>query len=426
MLLAGIQRLTANEAFQSLLLMQIRGTSLVVKFALTLFITKFLGFEALGQYGLIAAASVMAPSILGLALMFTLTRKAVSQTTEEVVRGLHYYGAYSALLFAVLSLAAVAAGLYTGEWLLVGAVFVVVFLEYLNIDLYGLLLNLSRPMLANVLHFVRTALWMVVFMGLAFFYPSLRTIEFLLLGWIAGSALSLAAFFWHTRDWPWRRPESMLPLGTWLRTEFRESAPMYKTGLATSASHYANHFIVTAFLGIEMTGVYVYFIQVISALSNLLQTGVLQVARPKMVRAAKADGAELRPLYLRTMRNAVMVAIAMAAVTGPAFYLVTHALDRPLALEWFPILWVLLVVFVLGVVSETNRLVFYSTHEDRLVFRLSLASIIIGLAANICFIYTLGLWGAALAPLFMSLLFMPVSFFFVVKSLNRRSLKRRS
>ena len=79
--------------------MGIRGSSLVFKFILTLFLARFLSFESLGIYGLIGAACNVAPTLVGFSLMYTISRKAVTLTQAEIYEQLSYYIQITLLIY---------------------------------------------------------------------------------------------------------------------------------------------------------------------------------------------------------------------------------------------------------------------------------------------------------------------------------------
>lgn len=387
---------------QTVVLMAIRASSLVVKFGLTLYLAKTMGFEEVGVYGLIAAGSIMAPVFLGLSLMYTINRKAVTQTIETTTLALRFYGRLVGSIYLVVCLVALSVGILTHNTLMFMAVVIVVLLEHLNNDFYNLLLNLSKPLSANFLHFLRTALWMLAFMGISYFTPGLRSVEFLLICWIIGGAVSLALFFYLTRNWPWRQIKSEQPLRAWIKQEFGTARTMYVNSVFVTISQYMSQFLITIFLGLELTGVYVFFMQIMSAMMNLLLTGVVQISRPKMVRAFKEQDPEYTAIFLKCMKTTVLIALVMAIFAWPAGYLVTHFINRPLAIEWFPVFVLVLTIFVLTMVSEVYNLVFYSQHRDDVILKLNFIGIIGGLILNTLLIPHYQLWGACSSSIIMS------------------------
>lgn len=88
--------LPSTHTLTSLSIMTLRGLALVAKFALTLFIARFIDLETLGVYGLVAGAAAILPMVAGLGLFHVLSRDAVSQRLDEITRMLHLYGSVQA------------------------------------------------------------------------------------------------------------------------------------------------------------------------------------------------------------------------------------------------------------------------------------------------------------------------------------------
>ena len=399
------KRLTP-EFMTSFFIMFIRASSLVIKFILTLYIARYLGFEELGVYGLVAAACAMAPSTLGMGLMYTLSRKAVTLTREEIVAELRFYFKCTLLIYVVLLALAACFGIISQQLFFVLAAFVIVFLEHLNGDIYTLLLNLSKPLSANLLHFVRSSVWMLAFMGAAFFIPSMRDINTIFMFWIVGSLISLFCFFWIKRSWPVSDEKEERTVKAWFLNEFSEAKIAYITNCSRTISQYLNHFLVTIFLGIELTGVYVFFMQAIAAMTNLLQTGIIQIARPKLVLSYKEQNYQDYGLvYKKCMRDTLIIATIMAFCAMPIMYVLVHyVVDKPLAVEWLPIFGFLLALFVIANISEINKLIFYSQHRDDLMFYMFIVLFPFIIILQVLLIYFFGLWGMVVASFLVTIM----------------------
>ncbi len=392
-----IDKIVKSPAMKSLFLMKIRMVSLGIKFVLTLYIARFMGFDTLGGYGLVSAASIVAPAFLGLALMTVISRRAITQTYEEITESLGYYVRFMAICYGLVFAASFYVDFALAQHFLIPTVIAVVFLEHINNDFYTLFLNLSKPVAANMLQFVRTAGWMIPFMGGSYFFPDYRTHEVLLLSWVGGGILTLAGYVWLMRAWPWQAVNARRPLFLWLKDEFKLSKTVYATGCLSAASQYLNQFFITTFLGLELNGVYVYFTQVTAAATNLIHTGLIQLARPKLVRAHKAGDPGYLALYEACRKNVFLGSMAMALIMVPVLYVITMYLNRPLAMEWFPVFGVVLAAFVLNLVADVQGLVFYSQHRDDLTLKSFIGSLIGIIVLSAALLPPFSLWGAAAA-----------------------------
>ncbi len=417
--MANIAQFAQRGEFQAIFLMGIRSISLVSKFALTLFIARFMGFEELGLYGLIVAGTFLIPSYTGLGIMHMKVRDAVTQKTNQIASTLEHYFKFLGLLYLALIPIALVAGIYTGNVVLSLVIIVAILFEHINNDLYNLLLNRSKPFTANILHFLRTTLWMITFMVVAYFYPPFLQIEVLLTGWIIGGVLALFGFFLVTRDWYKQDPIKSQPLFSWLKSEFKKSRTMYFNNVVDCSGQYLNHFLVTFFLGLELTGVYVYFMQIIGAMSNLLRTGVIQNFRPKLVTAYKEKADNFIDIQRRCIKQTMMFAMLITVVAVPVMYFLTlHVVDKPLAIDWFPIFGINLLFFCVMMAFESNQLTLYSHHRDDLILRVSLLNITGLIILNLIFIPIFGLWGVAFVLLGMSITNFMVQRFFIRKYIS--------
>lgn len=387
------------DTLVALTVMGMRGTSLVVKFIFTLFIARYMSFETLGAYGLIASASIIASLFFGLTLIHTISRNAVTQTQLEICRSIRYYGQYILFVYMLLLIPAYIIGALYDNILLSLLILIVILFEHINGDFYRLFLNLSKPFLANLLHFVRTAIWMIVFMLVAYLNPDLKTLNDILIAWILGGIVAMIGTVTVMIRWPWREVSCDLTIFQWVKNEFKQARNMHITSVLTAISQYWSHFLISILLGLQLTGVFVFFMQIMSALSNLVQTGVIQIAKPKLVRAFKNQDQNYMKIFFKSFKDTMIVSVLMALCAWPSLYFVTLNLDKPLALEWFSIFPYILILFVLTIVSEVLKLIFYSYYRDDIVLKISIIAIISSVILNTILVFFMSLWGAVFAQI---------------------------
>ena len=387
----------SSRTFISLAIMCLRGISLVAKFALTLFIARFISLQTVGVYGLVAGTAVVFPVVASLGLIRTLSRNAVSQHLDEVTSTLRRYWRIQAAIYGIIGVIALGVGIYLDQVALIMIVVAIVFLEHVNGDLFVLLNHLLQPGLANALLFVRTAGWISTFIALAFLFPTLRDLDTLLAFWIGGGILAIVGFAVATRHWPWLRPGAAPEHKDWLSRDFRASRILYVNDIANTVAQYADRYLVGLFMGLEFTGIYVVFWSIGNALSNLVDTGVIQISGPKLIGAhARLDGT-FWSVYRGLLVETVAISVTIAAAAGLLVHFAIPYLQRPLLADWLPVLWLILLAFVLRMVYEVQGSVFYSRYRDQLTLFSGLFVIGLSLGANIVLIPLFGLYGAAIA-----------------------------
>ena len=402
-----------NDAFLSASVMGMRGTSLVTKFVFTLFIAHFMGFKVLGSYGLISSASIIASLFFGLTLIHTISRDAVMQTKQEICRNILYYAYYIFLTYSCLFVLTLLAGLLFEQPVLFFLILLVVLLEHINGDFYRLFLNLSQPFTANLLHFIRTAGWMIIFMILAILIPEIRTLHTLLISWILGGLITTLITISFMRDWPWQPFSFDMPLYKWVLNEFSEARNMHITSVLMALSQYWNHFLISLFLGLELTGVYVFFMQVMSALTNLVSTGVIQISRPKLVRAYKEKNTNYMNIFFKSLKDTLIISVLMALFTWPCLYFATIYLDKPLALQWFTIFPYILILFIITMINEVMKLIFYSHYRDDIILKLSIIMITFSIVLNTGLVMLMSLWGAVISQIIVHVIVLFLQLVFI-------------
>ena len=396
----SLDKVLSSRTLTSLTIMGLRGLTLVAKFALTLFIARFIDLETLGVYGLVAGAAVMFPVVACLGLISVLSRNAVSQQLNEVTHMLRRYWGIQAIIYGMISVIALGVGIYLHQLPLTSIVVVIVFLEHVNGDLFVLLNHLLQPRLANVLMFFRTAGWICVYMVLAYLFPDLRNLQALLQFWIGGSLLAIVGFALSARNWPWLHPAPKGRHKEWFLYHFKASRILYANQIANTVAQYTDRYLVSLFMGLEFAGVYVLFWSIGNALSNLVDTGIIQISGPKLIKAhARQDGSYWSVFRLLLVET-ITISIILAAVTALLVNIAVPYLNRPLVANWIQVLWPVLLGFVLRMAYEVQGTVFYSRHADRFTLFSGLFVIALSIAANLALIPAFALYGAASAIIF--------------------------
>ena len=229
---------------------------------------------------------------------------------------LRRYWGIQAVVYGIISFIALWVGVYLGQLALTSIVISIVFLEHVNGDLFVLLNHLLRPCLANVLMFFRTAGWICVYMILAFIFPALRDLHTLLAFWIGGGLLAIAGFALAAREWPWLHPTPGAGHREWFLDHFKASRVLYVNDIANTVAQYTDRYLVGLFMGLEFTGVYVLFWSIGNALSNLVDTGIIQISEPKLINAYTRQDRSYWGVFRLLLVETVAISIVLAIATG--------------------------------------------------------------------------------------------------------------
>ena len=190
----------------------LRSLTLGLRFILSFYIVKFLGFEANGIYGLAAGAVGSLPGALGWGLNYYTAREVVASSPEQGVARIRDRLVVTLSSLTAASIVSTAVALICGYsitfvYVLIAAL---VWLETLALDIHMPLVCLGKATAANALAFIRLASWVPPIVILGVLAPGTRTIDAVFLAWAIANLLALVALVYVCRGWN-SGPRAALP-----------------------------------------------------------------------------------------------------------------------------------------------------------------------------------------------------------------------
>jgi O-antigen/teichoic acid export membrane protein len=381
----------------------LRLASLAGKLALSLYMGKVFALAALGLYGLAFGAVMLAIVLLGFRIDYVVSREIANSSPERQQK----VGAAAAILFLFCFLVA-APLVVIGLWLAgvkatVG--FIVLLLVLCGIEayanyLYTVTIALGRPALANALFFIRSGLWTVPAMAVSWFEPAYRTVEFVLLCWLAGVSLSVILNIIVLRReivGPWRRGGF-----DWAEIRHATSAGImiWIGSVAVTLGAYADRYVLAGALTLNEVGVATFYASFTAAVLTLVQSASTNVTLPSLIAHHDAGrmgefAAEMR----RTERVAAMVCLAVVAVLAGVMWLCAGWLGKPELIAAFPFFLLLLVATFIRTQAETLYTGLFVVRAHRAIWIGNLLFLGVSLALNFLLIPLLGLTGLGVAAI---------------------------
>ncbi len=380
--------------------MALRGSTLFLRFALSFYIVSQLGLASAGVYGLAIGAIGIVPATVGWGLNYFVSREVVGHTpatAAPLIRDrliITFASLLAGTLIAVPVLIWQTGGITQTQVLIL----ILLWLETLALDIYMPMIGLELALFANVLVFVRSALWIPIVVGIGFAIPALKTLDMIFIGWILSHLLAIAMLFVYLRRWPMKaglREEKKLRV---LVTRARRAWYIYFSDLGIVGLGYADRFILNALLGLVATGIYSFYFSITNALQTLISTAVVQLALPRMVRAFRGGNpaewqAELRRQMIKTLTFAAVFSVGIFLATELIFYFAPPGR--------FPVFRVLLAIMLLAATirsgSDLLNVSITSMGRDRMYAVNNVAGVIVAIAFGTGFMYFFGLIGAGLS-----------------------------
>lgn len=382
-----------------LLRISMRAGATVSKFLLAIYTARYLGLADLGIYGLLVGATTIVPAIVGLGMTEWTSRRLVDLPRAQALPLIASRLSLTLSIHLIVQPLAFAADVLLGEPIplqtaaLCGAILL---LENLGSEASEMLIARRRVFLAYLVAFLRLGFWPIPVMAIGLLYPETRTLESILLGWLAMLVVSwLALLLLLVPEGRWRL---MRPQWRLLFPELRGSLVLYIKDVSSTISMFLDRFLITLFLGIEMTGVYTLFWSITNVVHSLAVSDIIKAQLPSLI----ASGRNPEPAEFRAHERHLQIEIGswsllLALGAAIAMPLLLPLLNQPLAEKSLPVFWLILFATVLRIAADLYGFVLLALKRDRTIAWVAAAGALASAGLNLVLTPFFGLAGAATA-----------------------------
>jgi O-antigen/teichoic acid export membrane protein len=375
-----------------------RGASAAGKFALSLYLITYVGLAELGVYGLLVAAATAVPAALGFGLSDWTTRQCIGLPTGQAVSLAGTRLGFTVAVHCVVQPIFWLANAYLGSPIpshFAILIAPILLLEHLGLDANGPLIARHRVMLSSVALFLRSGAWPLAIIAIGCVYPPARSLAWVLGAWLAGLVMMMLMLSGLLLGGRWR---SLRLRADWLGDALRRSWPFYLSDIGAVTSLYADRFIISAFAGLELTGIYVFFWSAANVVHSVTVYGAFHPRVPALVAAAnEGDMATLRKRLFQFQGVILAWALLLFALLWIGVQLFLHMGVRP-QLDGHLMLFALIILSVLlRIVADTYHFVLYALCRDRTIAVVNLALAAGSALLNAVLVSAAGLMGAAIA-----------------------------
>ena len=251
----GWRRITSQIA-----LLAIRTIITLSKLLLAVYTARYLGLADLGIYGLLVAGTTIVPAVAGLGMTDWIVRKVVDLPRAQALPLIAGRSTLTLSIHAIVQPLLLALDVLLGEPIqlrLAVMAGLILMLENLGSEASDLLIARRHILLSNLLTCVRMGIWPLVVVVIGLLYPQTRSLDALLLVWIAALVVnSLILLILAARKGRWRY---MRPQWTTLVQQLRYSRALYLKDVSATTSIFVDRFVISTFLSLELTGVYTFY-----------------------------------------------------------------------------------------------------------------------------------------------------------------------
>jgi O-antigen/teichoic acid export membrane protein len=380
----------------------LRGLTLASKFILLIALARYFQPSDLGIYGLMVSSVAITVFILSLEYKYFSIRALIGRAPQFQATIIRDQGALYAVVAAIV-LPLLAVAFWSGLWIPFPSTMVLWFFALVAVELVAqeagnVLIALSRPLAANIILFLRSGAWIYPIIVLAVGDPGSRTVTNILLAWITGAIAAVVVAAWCVRGLGWRTALDQPVDWAGVRAGVRTAAPFMVIGGASLGLLFFDRFVLDAYHGLELVGVYTFFAGIATALHTLVNTGVSLIRMPRLVDARLHRDQARFLLELRNMwRLTAIVACALAVLMAFAIVPVLQLVGRSTYRENLDVFLLLLGAALARSLADPPLYALYARHRDVALLAVNASAFTIAAIANLVLIPPLDMRGASVA-----------------------------
>lgn len=346
----------------------LRAATMASRLVLLFVLARLLPPAEVGLYGLVAATVTYGVLAVGLDFYTYSTRELLGHDRRDWPALLRNQAALHATVYLFALPAASALFVFDVlPWEVAGWFAMLLVAEHLAKELNRLLIVTGRPIAASTALFLHRGLWALLVPVLMLQFTGLRDLRVVFLAWSVSVVAAVVVSAWFLREHGWRGLSGVVDW-SWIRRGVRVASVLLLASLFLQGMFTVDRYIVEGAGGLDLVGVYTFYIGIAMSAMSFLDAGVFAFLYPRVVSAFKTGStlefrAEMRNLLIRTgLATAATIGAAAAAVP-----FILRFLDRPIYQAHVGVFWLILsavAVYALGMVPHFGL---YAMGRDRAI-----------------------------------------------------------
>jgi O-antigen/teichoic acid export membrane protein len=381
--------------------MTLRGLTLASKFLLVISLSRALSAAEIGLYGLFVATINYCMYLIGLEFHTYATRELLSRPRFEWARMIRDQVCFYGLSYLVLVpglLLVFGAGVL--PWNLVGWFYLLIILEHFCQEGYRLLLALERPFVGGLVLFFRLGAWAYAVAGIFWFFPDKADLGLVWLGWALGGGLALILVLAGLSSLDWTDIKKHPIDWAWIKIGMKKAMPFILIALVSRAMFTADRYVLDFFEGRETVGVYTLFMGMAISLQSFIDSGVVAIYYPKIIRSVRLGNKDEAEIYTRNMARAIAGLIVLGLIiAGFLIRPVLAFIGKSIYIDHVSVFWVLLSSISLTCLSFVFHYKIFAMGLDRALVIISIAAFVIFVAVCLVLTPLYGIMGVCISHL---------------------------
>jgi O-antigen/teichoic acid export membrane protein len=376
----------------------LRATTLGLRFGLMFFLARKLSLPEMGLFGLYWAGLQLATSLIALDVYAHSSRLLLKPEAKKYqIMAVHL----GFLRIAIIFLAPVSTLLFYISSSSINGFLALFFLlhlplEVISTDIGRLLVPLEKPLMADKILFVRSALWVIPLVAVLEF-TNINLGLFQILGfWIFGSILAVALALGGLRSTLGQNVVSQVD-ATWIRAALLGGGAFLLATILFRGILGVDRFLIEHFLGVGVVGIYSLYASVCLGVLGLIESSVSAWHYPRLIKFIQAGNAELTRDALRSfVKKNSLTAASLIFFVVAAFSIVSKKYLGAIYYENISAFYIIAAGVLIYCLSMPFHYVVYGFRRDSFLVVNYMLGFLVLVFWAIFFMGPLGVKGAAI------------------------------
>lgn len=377
----------------------LRGATLAGKFLFIIFLAKHVTTEQLGEWGIFSTSIALSLYLVGLDFYTYSTRSILEYPEDErgaLLRNqLVFYLISYFILFPLLSLL-----FYGGviEMKFMLFFYVILVFEHLAQESYRTFVVFSKPLIANIILFLRTGSWayllvIIWMMGLEEF----KTLKTIFIFWTGGGILAMLVSIYFLSKFKFKSVKNIPIDWKWIRKGINVSLVFFLGTIAFKLIDFADRYFIDYYHTKEDVGVYTFYSNMSNLVEIIVHTAVVIVFSPKLIENFHRSNYDYRMTQSRFTKQMALFTILSAGFLLAIIYPIIIFLNNDAFLTDFNAFIVLVIAEMIFNASLIFHYILYVRKNDISIVKATIAAAVLNILLNFILIPEYSILGAALA-----------------------------
>ncbi|WP_378186037.1 polysaccharide biosynthesis C-terminal domain-containing protein [Aquimarina sp. W85] len=378
----------------------VRISGIGARFLLTFFITKNISLQFQGEYTLISTTVTLLVIFFGLDFYVYANRLIVKKSDSEIYNLKNSLTFYSFFYLLTLPFFYVAYKIFNVDIVPFWVLFLLIIFEHLGQEFFRYYIALKKPLLANILLFIRTGLWCLIldigFLTLTPFKISLINIVSL---WLVCAFLScFCGFYFYPNITEFFKQKIDL---RWIKKGVLVGLAMFLSTICLKIIEFSDRYLIAFFLDKKELGIYSLYFQITNVVNVMIFTMYVSFVYPDIIKGVHMKQVDELNKAKNTIFSKTFVIVGIYTVGSFAFLpLFLNYINREELYDKILIFYILIISTLFSNLSFYSHFVLVGAEKEKMILKATLIACVLNITLNFLLVPTIGVYGAAISLLF--------------------------